>query len=170
MVVIYCKILLKVTNSLYPKSHFNPTANMQSGLGLSRVVGENNILTDFGRKATRLHLVAVIALTFISLSLLDSVLNMLCVIFKQYFLKFWDKGFTWWLYILEEMNFPIDLHIKAYHLKHWLLSLYGFEYLESILCNTFVTGVKPVSWCLLRPWSKEGVTRRQRPLTGGPSV
>ena len=28
------------------------------------------------------------------------------------------------------MKFLTDLHIKAYHLKHWLLSLYGFKYLH----------------------------------------
>ena len=77
-------------------------------------------------------MVAVIALT---LSLLDPVLNMWCVIFKQYFMTFWDKGFMletkhwWWLYISDKMKFPMDLHIKAYHLNHWLLSLYGFRYL-----------------------------------------
>ena len=81
-------------------------------------------------------MVAVIALTCHRLSLLDPVLNMWCVIFKQYFMKFWDKGFTletkhwWWLYISEKMKFPMDLHIKAYHLNHWLLSLYGFKYLH----------------------------------------
>ena len=33
-------MLFKVTNTLYPKSHLNHTVNIQSGLGLSRVVGE----------------------------------------------------------------------------------------------------------------------------------
>ena len=81
-------------------------------------------------------MVPVIALTFNSLSLLNPVWNTWCVIFKQYFMKFWDKGFTletkhwWWLYISEKIKFPMDLHIKAYHLNHWLLSLYGFKYLH----------------------------------------
>ena len=35
-----CDLLLKVTNSLYPDSHLNPTVNIESGLGLSRVFGE----------------------------------------------------------------------------------------------------------------------------------
>ena len=51
-------------------------------------------------------------------------------------MKFWDKGFTletkhwWWLYITKKMKFPMDLHNKAYHLNHWLLSLYGIKYLH----------------------------------------
>ena len=51
-----------------------------------------NILTDYERLTTRLHLVAGIALTINSLSLLDRVLNLLCVKFKQYFMKFRDIG------------------------------------------------------------------------------
>ena len=42
--VIYCKILSKVTNTLYSKSHLNHTVNIQSGLGLSRVGGEQMFL------------------------------------------------------------------------------------------------------------------------------
>ena len=51
-------------------------------------------------------------------------------------MKFWDKGFTletihsWWLKILQTNKFPMDLHIKAYHLNHWLLSLYALKYLH----------------------------------------
>jgi hypothetical protein len=37
-------MLFKVTNTLYPKSHLNHTVNIQSGLGLSRVVEEKIFL------------------------------------------------------------------------------------------------------------------------------
>ena len=37
--------------------------------------------------------------------------------------------FVMTIYILKN-KFPLDLHIKAYHLNHWLLSLYGFKYLH----------------------------------------
>ena len=68
-------------------------------------------------------------------------------------MKFWDKGFTletkhwWWLYISEKMKFPIDLHIKAYHLNHWLLSLYGFKYLH------YSVTLSSLGWNPF-PWSK----------------
>ena len=129
-------MLLKEINTLYPKSYLNHTVNIQSRLWLSRVVGEKNIWTDSERYTTRFHMVAVVVLTFNSLSLLDLVKNMWCVKSKQYFNKFWDKGFSletilwWWLYTTENMKFPIDLHIKAYDFNHWLLSLHGFKYLH----------------------------------------
>ena len=81
-------------------------------------------------------MVAVIALTFNSLSILDPVLNTWCAIFKQYFMKFWDKGFTLetkhfrCLYISDKIKFPMGIHIQFYHLKHWLLSLYGVRHLH----------------------------------------
>ena len=99
-----------------------------------------NIWTDSERYTTKLHVVPVVALTFNSLSLRDPVKNMWCVKSKQYFIKFWDKGFIletihwWWLYIKENKKFSMDLHIKAYDLNHWLLSLYGVMAL-----STFIT-------------------------------
>ena len=53
-------------------------------------------------------MVAGIAHTFKGFSLLDPVLNRWCVKFKQYFMKFWENGFTletmysWGLKILKE--------------------------------------------------------------------
>ena len=34
------------------------------------------------------------------------------------------------IYWRKKIKFPIDLHIKAYHLNYWLLFLYGFKYLH----------------------------------------
>ena len=31
---------------------------------------------------------------------------------------------------IPKNKLPLDLHIKAYHLNHWLLSLYAFKYLH----------------------------------------
>ena len=42
-------MLFKVTNTLYPKSDLNHTVNIQSGLGLSRVVGEKKYFKKFGK-------------------------------------------------------------------------------------------------------------------------
>jgi hypothetical protein len=69
-------MLFKVTNTLYPKPQVNHTVNIQSGLGLSRVVREKLFLSDSERKITRLCTIVGIALTFNILSLLDPVLNM----------------------------------------------------------------------------------------------
>ena len=31
---------------------------------------------------------------------------------------------------ITKNQFPMDLHIKAHHLNHWLFSLYAFKYLH----------------------------------------
>ena len=65
-----------------------PTTRLQELLRTAK-----NISTDSERSTPRLHVVARIALTFNSFSLLNPVLNMWCVIFKQFFMKLGDKGF-----------------------------------------------------------------------------
>ena len=74
-------------------------------------------------------MVAIIALILNSLSLLDPVLPTWFVLFKQYFMKFYVEDNTLMMTI-EKMKFYIDIHIKAYHLNHKLMSLYDFKYLQ----------------------------------------
>ena len=31
---------------------------------------------------------------------------------------------------IEKILFPMDLHMKAYHFNHWLLSVHEFKYLH----------------------------------------
>ena len=59
-VVMYCYILFKVINTLYPKSHLSPTVNIESGLGLLGMVGA---------------IICVKILKLISFSLRDPVLK-----------------------------------------------------------------------------------------------
>ena len=73
-----CDLLLNAVESdtLYLKSHFNHTVNIQSGLGLSRVVGEKICLQILKGKQQDFMWWQGLHLYFNSFNLLDPVLSM----------------------------------------------------------------------------------------------
>ena len=97
-----CFQLNSVTNTFDSNSHLNHTVNIQSGLGFARVVGKKyfNILWKVNHKISWSGKDYTYMKQF---EPLDPIVNWYCVIFKQYFMKFCDKGFTlekmysWWL-------------------------------------------------------------------------
>ena len=134
----------KVTNTLYPKFHWNHTVNIQSGLGLSRVVGEKilqHILKGKPKdimwwQGLYLHEKVWAPWT----PLWTGNVKYLHNISWQsilYDFRYRKKLNFLWIYISR----PIIWTIGCCHCMH---------YVPLLLCNTFVTEVELIFWCLLR--------------------
>ena len=145
-----------MTNTLFLKSHLNHTVNIQSGPGLSRVVGEKIPQTS------RLHVVAVIALTFHSLSLRDPVLHTWCAIFKQFFMKIEIKELCYRQYIVDAYIYKKNINFLRIYISRpliWTIGC-GFKYLHYsvtlslrgethflVFAQTLIyVNVKPIMW------------------------
>ena len=121
-----------MTHTFYSNFYLNHRVNIQSGLGLSRVVGEKKIfLHIFEGKPQDImwwHGLQLLETVWVPWTLLQTG-NVLWL--DNIFLKkWWDITFTMTLDIAKKNKFPMDLHIMVYHLNHWLLSLYAFKYLH----------------------------------------